>query len=89
MSTCSCINTPTKGQVILSNIVSTSKMFPPKFSCETLHNVCNQPQKCKGRSNPTVKLLLPHMNSNPFIDGITVLDLDQPSSINPISLNYD
>ncbi len=89
MSTSSCINTPTWGQVVSSNIVSTSKMFPPKFSYETSHNVCNQPQKCKGRFDLAVKLLPPRMNSNPFIDGTMVVDLNWPSLINPISLNYD
>jgi hypothetical protein len=29
------------------------------------------------------------MNSNPFTHGTTVVDLDRPSSFNPISLDYD
>jgi len=51
-------------------------MFPLIFSCETPHNVCNQSQKCRGRSDPIVKLLPPHMNSNPLTDGTVVVDLD-------------
>jgi hypothetical protein len=39
VSTSSGINTPTKGQIILSNIVNTLEMPFPKFSCETLHGV--------------------------------------------------